>query len=316
MLYDLIVLDEVSDDFLRQVRNFIDEWNSNSITIKVKTSGSTGEPKVLSLEKERVRASALATGKYFGFEREQMALLNLSPDYIAGKLMIVRAIEYEMKLAVAPLVANPLLNIPDIKIDFAAFVPSQIVSILSETKSRNELNSIKNVIIGGAPLDSNIENELTQMNSRMYASFGMTIYRCLEGFSIGIDERSCLIVHQNKIVRNELVTNDVIDFIDENTFKWCGRYDNVINSSGVKIHPEKVEKMIAHLLPDKRFYVTSKKDEEYGEVAVLVVEGGVDNPNILEDAKASLPKHHAPKELIIEEKLEETPTQKIIRKRF
>ncbi|MBD3636870.1 MAG: AMP-binding protein [Crocinitomicaceae bacterium] len=331
MLNDLILIDGVSKDFLREVKNFIEEWLNESESIEVTTSGSTGTPKTIKLEKDRIRASAKSTGEFFQFEKGQVALLNLSPQYIAGKLMIVRAVEHEMKLAIAPLQANPLENIPDdLNIDFGAFVPSQIAAILKNPKSTEALGRIKNVIIGGAPLHSNLENELTQLPVNIYASFGMTetithfalrklgtpIYRCLNGFSVGIDNRSCLVVHENEIVKRMLVTNDVVDIIDHMTFKWKGRYDNVINSGGVKIYPERVEKMIAHLLPENRFYVTSKQDDKYGEVAVLVVEGDVENEAILSDAKASLPRHHAPKELIVEDQLEETPTNKIIRKKF
>lgn len=330
MLNDLILIDGVSDEFLQLIKEFIAEWNNDAKTIEVSTSGSTGQPKTILIEKERMRKSAQSTGQFFGFEKAQVALLNLSPQYIAGKMMIVRAIEHEMKLLVAPLTANPLLNPPEMQVDFGAFVPSQIAAILKDEKSKEALNKIKNVIIGGAPLHSNIENELVLMEAKIFASFGMTetithfalrklgtpIYRCLPGFQIGVDERSCLVVHENDIVQKILSTNDVVIPIDAQTFKWSGRYDNVINSSGVKIHPEKVEKMIAHLLPENKFYVTSKQHEDYGEVAVLVVEGEVDNPNILADTKMSLPKHHAPKEIIIEEELELTPTQKIKRKKF
>jgi o-succinylbenzoate---CoA ligase len=330
MLFDLISLDGISDDFLREVQDFIDEWNNDADVIQVRTSGSTGASKTISLEKNRVRASAIATGKYFDFEAEQVALLNLSPSYIAGKLMIVRAIEHNMKLILAPVSSNPLLNLKDIKVDFAAFVPSQIKSILENELSKNALYAIRNVIIGGAPLLPRTESELTLADTNIYASFGMTetithfalrklgtpIYKCLEGFEISIDENSCLIIQPNEVIPEILATNDVIIPINKSTFKWSGRFDNVINSSGIKIHPEKVEKMISHLIPSNRFYVSSKKDDTYGEVAVLIVEGEFDETEILLDAKMSLPKHHAPKELIQVKSFKETKTHKIIREKF
>ncbi|MEX1001280.1 MAG: AMP-binding protein [Crocinitomicaceae bacterium] len=330
MLDDFILLDDISEDYLHDIKAFIEEWNNDEDYIEVTTSGTTADPKTLRLKKKRVRAAARATGRFFLFKKGQTALLNLSPLYIAGKLMIVRAIEYEMKLAVAPLQGNPLKNIPDTAIYFGAFVPSQIVEIIKDEKSTARLNSIQHIIIGGAPLEPDLENELLGLKAKIFASFGMTetithfalrkigtpIYKCLSNYSIAVDDESCLVIRPNDIVEELLFTNDVIDYIDHQTFKWRGRLDNVINSGGVKIHPEKAEKMIAHLLPDNRFYVTSKKDEKYGEVAVLVVEGDPGNDEILEDAKASLPRHHAPKELIIEDKFEVTPTQKIIRKKF
>ena len=330
MLNDFILLDDIAEDYLQDIKSFIAEWNNDRDYIEVTTSGSTGKPKKLQLKKQAVKASAEATGRFFVFEKGQTVLLNLSPNYIAGKLMIVRAIEHEMNLAVAPLSENPLKNLREEKIHFGAFVPSQINEILKDEKSRERLNKIKHVIIGGAPLDPDTENELIGMDTRFFATFGMTetithfalrrigtpIYKCLPNFNISADNQSCLVIHPNEIVPELLFTNDVIDFIDDRTFKWKGRLDHVINSAGVKIYPEKAEKMIAHLLPNNRFYMTAKKDKKYGEVAVLVVEGDPKNKDLLEDAKESLPRHHAPKEVIIEDQFEETPTQKIIRKKF
>ncbi|MCB9225071.1 MAG: AMP-binding protein [Crocinitomicaceae bacterium] len=330
MINELIILDKVSDSYLQQVYDFIDLWNNDELTILVETSGSTGKPKVITLSKERIKASALATGEFFDLKEGETALLNLSPQYIAGKLMIVRAIVHEMNLIIAPLEQDPLLTLGDQQIDFAAFVPSQIEQILQHEKSVVKFNNMKNIIIGGAPLAADLENELVNFHPNIYASFGMTetithfalrrlgtpYYKCLEGFTVSQDNRSCLVIHPNKVVEEILFTNDVINMSDPHTFKWLGRLDNVINSGGIKIHPEKAEKMVAHLISDNRFYITSKKDPTFGEVAVLVIEGEMDISGLLEDAKESLPKHHAPKEVIIEKQFEETPTHKIIRKKF
>jgi O-succinylbenzoic acid--CoA ligase len=330
MLFDLIVLDGVDKSYLQLVKDFIDEWNNEGLDIEVNTSGSTGAPKEIRLKKSRVKASALSTGKFFNFKDEETALLNLSPEYIAGKLMIVRAIEHGMRLVVAPLANDPLETLDNRQIDFAAFVPTQIEAILLNETSATKLNSMKNIIIGGAPLHPDTENELSNFHPKIYASFGMTetithfalrrlgtpFYKCLDGFTVSADDQSCLVVHENEVVSEMLFTNDVIELADPHTFKWLGRIDNVINSGGLKIYPEKVEKMIAHLIPNNRFYVTAKKDASYGEIAVLVVEGEIENEQLLSDAKDSLPKHHAPKEVVVEVEFDETPTQKIIRKKF
>jgi O-succinylbenzoic acid--CoA ligase len=330
MLNDFIVLDGVSNGYLQQIKAFIDEWQNENETIIAGTSGSTGPSKRIALNKEQVRNSANGTSNFFNFKAGENLLLNLSPDTIAGKLQIVRAFENNMNLIIAPLTGNPLLVDCEHHIDFAAFVPAQVKSILGEEISKTKLNGIKNVIIGGAPLTPAVEVELNYLNCKSYASFGMTetithfalrllgtpIYKCLDNYTISVDENSCLIVNPNNVVLKELHTTDVIDYIDEKRFKWLGRLDNVINSGGIKIHPEKIEKMLVHLLPDNRFYISSKKDDTYGEVAVLVVEGSGVEETILSDAKESLPRHKAPKELIILPKFEMTPSQKVIRKKF
>lgn len=332
MLNDLILLDGVSADHLQGIKAFINEWNSESYEIDVKTSGSTGPPKNVKLLKSAVRKSALATGLFFDLQEGEVALLNLSTDYIAGKLMIVRALEHNMKLMVAPVNSNPLLADYTERIDFAAMVPSQVKQVLGNPITSKKLNSIKNLIIGGAPLNPQIENELTTLECKSFVTFGMTetithfalrkvgtpIYKCLSGFKCSVDDRSCLVLAENEILEEPLITNDIIDLIDAQTFKWRGRYDFVINSGGVKIHPEKVEKMIGHLFPENNFYVTSKQDDEYGEIAILLIEGQLkeDSEELLKTARSFLPKFHCPKEAYFKGAFSYTENGKIIREKF
>ncbi|MEO9532774.1 MAG: AMP-binding protein [Crocinitomicaceae bacterium] len=329
MLNDIILLDDLDETYLQSVKDFITEWENDSTSITVATSGSTGEPKIYQLDKEKVRRSALATGQFFDFVPGETILLNLSPNYIAGKLLIVRAIEHQMKLIVAPLSVNPLSNC-EILIDFAAFVPSQVAAIMKNPETKQRYNAIKNVIIGGAPLSTTLENEIAILKTNSYASFGMTetithfalrktgtpIYRCLDGFDVGVDNRSCLVIKPNPIVEETLITNDVIDLVDDTSFKWRGRFDFVINSGGIKIHPEKVEKMIGHLIPSNNFYITSKQDSELGEIAILLIEGEFEIGNLLEDAKSFLPKYHAPKEVYLKGAFNYTESGKVIREKF
>ncbi|MFT4601069.1 MAG: O-succinylbenzoic acid--CoA ligase [Arenicella sp.] len=329
MLNDLYFLDGLQEDYLQEVKDFIDEWFNDSEFISVSTSGSTGEPKIVKISKEIVKRSAHATGQFFDFEKGQKILLNLSPKYIAGKLMIVRAMEHRMDLVVGDLSSDPLLKC-DKEISFAAFVPSQIEEILSNPESKEKLKKIQNVIIGGSPLHPSLENELSSFTNNNYVTFGMTetvthfalrkvgtpIYKCLDGFEISTDDRSCLVIKANQIVQETLITNDVIDLVDESTFKWRGRADFVINSGGVKIFPEKVEKMIAHLLPNNKFYVTSKADEKFGEIVILLIEGQADTQLILEQTKSFLPKYHEPKEVYLKGAFNYTETGKIIREKY
>ncbi len=64
----------------------------------VHTSGSTGKPKPIWVEKKRMAHSARTTCRFLGLKRGDTALLCLSLDYIAGKMMAVRAIEWGLNL--------------------------------------------------------------------------------------------------------------------------------------------------------------------------------------------------------------------------
>ena len=327
---DIVLCDGLSAEYLQRINNFITEWESQNDSIEVCTSGSTGKPKKIILSKENVRASARATGRFFGFEEGQSLLLNLSADYIAGKLMIVRALEHKMKIFIAPNQENPLQGIQLNKIDFGAFVPYQLAAILNSAETKETYNKIRNVIIGGAPLTTKLEQAVRKLPNQTFTTFGMTetithfalknisknerAYHCLPGIEIGIDERGCLIIEKNQI-SERLITNDLIEIINSKTFIWKGRIDNVINSAGIKISPEEIEEQIAQFIPNNRFYVGGRTSEKFGEELVLYVEG--EKPlswdGDYEDILKTLDKYHQPKAVIFQREFSTTKTGKILR---
>lgn len=336
MYKDIVFLDGITEDYLQDITNFLREWESYSPTISVTTSGSTGTPKTIEFTKKQVEASAKYTGQFFDFKKGETVLLNLSPNYIAGKLMLVRAMVHEMKILVAPLKANPLADITfGDSIKLGAFVPHQVQEILNHPQSKKNYQQLENVLIGGASIPNQLENEIEKLSNKNYASFGMTetlthfalrkignqnnIYTCLPDIEINQDERGCLIVEPNEVLQNRLITNDSIELIDSTNFKWKGRLDNVINSGGVKIFPESDEKWIEHLFENKRFYLSSKQNEKLGEEVVLIVEDdqwSIENQKkILRQIENILPKYHAPKSIIFSNELDETGNGKIKRKK-
>ena len=90
------------------LEEFLSEWNNDSPFIEVKTSGSTGEPKRMLVEKRRMLASARITCDFLGLLPGDTALLCMSLDYIAGKMMVVRAIERHLHLLTVPPTGHPL----------------------------------------------------------------------------------------------------------------------------------------------------------------------------------------------------------------
>ncbi len=311
----IVLCDALSTEYLQEIENFLTEWESNKTTIVVHTSGSTGAPKEITLTKDAVRESAKATGKFFGFKSGQSLLLNLSPNYIAGKLMIVRALEYGMKIKVVANRQNPLLYLNELETDFAAFVPYQVEAILADEKSKQLYEAIPNVIIGGARISPSLERQLSSLSNQNYATFGMTetithialrnvtnsdsFYSCLPGITVGTDSRECLVIAKNKI-SEEIITNDLVTLIDESTFIWRGRVDNIINSGGIKIFPEELEQKIGPLLTDQQFYFFGRESEKFGQELVLYIEGEKPtNWNEIElEVNAKLDRYYRPKEVI------------------
>ncbi len=117
---------------------FVAEWHNDDPCVVVHTSGSTGAPKPLMVEKRRMEASARITCHFLGLRRGDTALLCLPLDYIAGKMMVVRAITCGLNLIRVEPSGHPLAQV-DAPIDFAAMVPMQVANSLKVTAERNPL---------------------------------------------------------------------------------------------------------------------------------------------------------------------------------
>jgi O-succinylbenzoic acid--CoA ligase len=327
--------------FSDEIYQFLEAWFSNDDSIVVHTSGSTGTPKPISLKKEFVINSAKATGLYFDLQANTTALLCLPTAYIAGKLMLIRALALGWHLDVVEPSSNPLINI-DKTYDFSAMVPLQVENSLSK------LNFIQKLIVGGGVVSNSLQEKLQEISTNVFATYGMTetithiavkklnsfkkistafsskqeiaslkkarkdeFYQTLPNVTIYKDERNCLVISAPKVSDEIIFTNDVVNLISDTQFEWLGRFDNVINSGGIKLHPEKIEEKISKII-QKRFFVIGVPDEKLGEKLVLIVEGNQQEINI---ETAQLSKFEIPKEIYFVNEFVETKTGKIQRKK-
>lgn len=331
MYKDITFLDDVTEASRQKVLKFVKDWKSKAEWIEVTTSGSTGNPKIIKLSKNQMRASAMATVDFFELKPGQNILLALSTDYIAGKMMIIRGLEHKLKIIIAPLQSNPLKIKLLHHINFSAFVPLQVQTILSDKESRKNYEAISKVIIGGAVINEALELELQSLNNLNYATFGMTEtishialrditrkekhYSALPSVKFSVDTNSCLIIDAPLICSERLATTDCVDLLNENQFIWKGRNDFVINSGGIKLHPEEIEKKILSLLPNNRYYISSEKDDRVGQKIVLKIEkfNPIDLKYLKMRLKNILTKYELPKEIVIVSKFKLTKTNKIIR---
>jgi len=309
------------------VFSFLSDWFNAEDFVVVQTSGSTGKPKPIPLKKEFMRNSAEATGAFFELKENTTALLCLSTDYIAGKMMLVRALMLGWKLDVVEAISNPLEGIDTIY-GFSAMVPMQLQNSLKD------LHKVKKLIVGGGVVSNDLIGEIQNLPTQVFATYGMTEtithiavkklnnlisidsnksnYKTLPDVDLSQDNRNCLIIDAPKVSEERVVTNDVVDLISEREFEWLGRYDNVINSGGVKLHPEKIEEKLSKII-SSRFFVIGVPDKVLGEKLVLVIEGKEYNV-ILNEAK-NLTKYEIPKEIYFVDRFIETETKKIQRKK-
>jgi len=304
--------------FERPVGIFILDWFDEKEYIEMTTSGTTGAPKKIKVNKQAMVNSALATGDFFDLAPGNKVLHCLPAQYVAGKMMFVRAFILGLDLDFVEPTSTPLER-NDETYDFAAMVPLQAQHSLAQ------LGQIKKLIIGGAKVSSALATELQQVSSAIFETYGMTetithiaakrvgeeAFQVLPGITVAEDERHCLVVTAPNITDEAVVTNDVVKVLNENEFIWLGRIDNVINSGGVKLFPEQIEEKLSHKI-ERRFFIASQENEELGEKLVLAVEG---DPFVIDDAAfGELGKYEKPKVVLFIPKFLETPTGKVLRK--
>lgn len=313
------------EEFEKHIGEFLLDWIDDSQTLFVKTSGSTGQPKTISLKKEHMINSALATGDYFNLKPKSTALLCLPASYIAGKMMLVRAMVLGLNIHFLPPSSYPLEGVTD-SFDFGAMVPLQVGNSLSK------LHQVHKLIIGGAPISISIREELKGVDNSSYETYGMTEtithiaikplnnkevkdapFMVLPNVELTTDDRGCLVINAPKISDEIVRTNDVIDLVSDSEFKWLGRIDNVVNSGGVKLHPEHIEKVISNYI-DTSFFVAGVADDELGQKVVLVVEDAEVNAiRKIIDGIGDFKKFEKPKSILIIKQFQRTESGKIRR---
>lgn len=324
-------LDAMRGEVQEDVVNFLTEWYNDQPAIIGHTSGSTGVPKPISLLKRDMQASARLTNQFLGLDERSTLLLCLSPSYIAGKMMIVRAIEAGAHLIVVSPSSTPLCDI-NMPVTMAAMVPMQVAETLRCADGQKQLANVTQLLVGGAPVDEDLERQLVVLPTITYVTYGMTetvshvalrrvgetSYTAIGDVTFTTDSRSCLVIDAPQLSGRRFITNDVVELIDGFRFKWLGRYDNVIMSAGLKFCAEQLEEKIAHLLPE-RFYITAAPDERLGQHVVLMIEGQAYTDDRLrqlrEDMSQCLTRYEMPRDIKFLERFQETSSGKVKRLR-
>lgn len=324
------------EDWEQNLWHFLSVWADNTIdSISIPTSGSTGFPKTIQHSKKAMLYSALMTCDALQLEPGDSSFLCLPTNKISGMMMVVRSISNRMTLYCVKPSANPLTELPqDAPIDFAAFTPMQFAEIITNNKAFEKAQTIRKVILGGEQVNNELLHTIRALNNEVYATFGMTetishialkrlngnppdsFYKTLPGVEISTDGRNCLIIEAGGIGQNRLITNDIVNIQDASHFEWLGRFDNVINSGGIKIHPEEIEQKLSPFI-EMPFFVGSVPDSLTGEKLVLILETTTLSDNKIEDLQIAfekLGKYERPKEILLIEKLARTENGKIKRR--
>jgi o-succinylbenzoate---CoA ligase len=323
--------DERNPEWERKFYQFIKEWISTESFIKTRTSGSTGKPKPIRISKEKMIQSALMTGKFFSLKPIDKALLCLPVDFIAGKMMVVRSFVLGFNLCPVQPSTNSLEFTKE-NFDFAAITPMQVHNILSGPGGYVKLNRISKLIIGGSDIHPELLQKIKSLKNESWQTYGMTEtithiavrklnppddsenYKALPGITFRKDERKCLVIKAPHLSNKEIVTNDIVELINEREFRFIGRFDNVINSGGIKVTPEIVEAKLSRFIPSY-FIIAGFPDSVLGEKIVLIIEGSeIKDLNLNDLARqAGLSKFEIPKQVFWYPGFPLTKSGKIIR---
>lgn len=281
---NLLIESEPENSWRNAIYYFLKNWYDDSDFIFAQTSGSTGKPKSIQLAKKSMVNSARMTNQFFGLTSESIALLCLPASYIAGKMMLVRAMVGGFNLITVEPSANPFENL-EISIDFTAITPFQLFHSVESLRAK----SVRKIIVGGSPVTTKLEKLTENIPSELYETYGMTetcshialrrfngaekldYFNILEGVSIRQDERGCLVIGAPHLLDKEIQTNDMVELIGSTSFRWLGRADSAINSGGVKIHPEQVEKKLEGII-SSNYFISSLPDELLENKVILIVE--------------------------------------------
>lgn len=351
---DVIAITSFSTTYKDTVLQFCQQWLLRQPEFILHTSGSTGTPKPITVYRQQMEASARMTAQKLQLFENTKALVCLNAEFIAGKMMLVRGMLHNWEMFIIEPSSLPFNALEDIfgnqTIDFVALVPLQLQQTLQQTPEKiAQINQLKAIILGGAVVNKTLAEEIQQsVTAPTYSTYGMTetvshialkklnqetqkkqdaIFELLPNIEIAVDDRNCLKI-KGLVTNNEwLKTNDVVELQYNNNqtigFQWIGRADNIINSGGIKIQLEKVEKEVEDIFIleqiNNRFFAIGILDSLLGEKLVLVIEDATwemtKQSTFLANLKKKLSTYEVPKNLFFVEKFAETPTLKIDKKR-
>ncbi len=328
------------DEYEKKVLSFSINWLGGGKTVELKTSGSTGPPKVISIHRSQLVSSARMTIEFLNLVNGGRALLCLNPEYIAGIMMIVRSFTAGMSLYAVSPSSNPMLRKDlDYSFDLTALVPYQVTNIIHKAGSASNLKKIKNVLIGGSEMHPSLIQTLSEFPNAIFQTFGMTetvshialkrisgsnpsdYYEIMGGISIDTDSRGCLTICGPVTGGDMIISNDLVELIDNKRFRWKGRIDDIIITGGIKVNIRDLESRIHELFLNHNisgnYFVSKLPDLKLGDKIILLVEKKEKGPGISEMRdllRAHLEKYEMPKEIYMLAKFKMTKTGKIDKK--
>jgi len=261
------------------------------------TSGSTGLPKAVVHNVSAHLANAEGVCALMNFSKDQSWLLSLPLYHVSGQGIVWRW-----------LYAGATLVLP--KEDFyqsigevshVSLVPTQLQRWFDYLAEHPQPIQTQAVLLGGTQIPVKLTQALNELGVRSYSGYGMTemastVFAKQSDRKIGVGQP--LLGREFKLVNEEVclkgaglamgywreghivpLTNAEGWFQTKDKAQWLddelviqGRLDNMFISGGENIQPEEIEKVIAQSDLVKQVFVLPKRDEEFGQRPVALVE--------------------------------------------
>lgn len=282
-----------------------DLLSQNKTEFKINTSGSVGPSKTIFWYWDLMKKSAEKTIKSLEWNKDDEIFICLPVDKTGGLMMLVRALLLKCKYTVVNAASDPMLHLDNNhSFTLVSLTPHQFLTIASNPESFEKLNKFRHILLGGGPVSENLLTIVEKCTPAVFHTYGMTetyshialqklnhgkdlYFKAFKDINLEIGENNCLIIHSPDFGKIE--TTDMAKLFDENQFEIVGRADWIINTGGVKINPEEVEKAISMAIPkNTKFYIGSEPDEVLGQKVVLFIDGEISELNIIKIQELAL----------------------------
>lgn len=322
-----------SNKHIHPILLFCRQWLNGTDSFLFHSSGSTGKPKEIHLSRKQMENSASMTRQLLRVQNDDRLLLAMNPETVGGRMVLVRAMEWDLPVSVKSVSANPMLELAENHtFTITSLVPLQLIQILEDEASLNKLNRFKKILLGGAAIDQNLDTAIQKLKPEIFHTYGMTEtcshvaakllngpnrqdkFYPLPGVKLGCNDEGALWIDSPTTSARPLQTNDLVQFEEDGGFNFLGRADRTINSGGIKIQLDEIEKLSEPILAGKQYYYDGLEDEKLGQKLCLIIEGDAfDTEELHHLLKKELPPYKAPKAIIFAPRFLLTKSGKIDR---
>jgi non-canonical purine NTP pyrophosphatase (RdgB/HAM1 family)/o-succinylbenzoate synthase len=269
------------------IAEFLEYWFLEDGPMLSNTSGSTGEPQSIEHSRTAVINSATETLEYFDLKTQDRVILALPINFVAGKMMLVRAIVGRLRIEAV----EPGLNEVWVKYaKFAALTPHQCSIILSK---HSTFPPTSKLLLGGSPVGIYLLDKLPE-DIDVFEGYGMTEtlthvalrkisgsnlelpFEALEGITFESTPEGTLIINAPSRSVHSLVSDDQVELHSTTSFTWLGRHSDIINSGGIKFNPAHLEERL-HTVISHDLAIYGLADPDLGQTIALRINSPDEN---------------------------------------